>query len=413
MNIEKRLQEIKDRQLEIRTLLDGEEEVNVEDLTKEVEGLNEEKRSIAAKLEVAGKIDTGEVQARTLEKPKGEEKLEIRTLKWNEAIETQEYRSAWLKDMMNMSVTTEERAFMDKVNEEYRAFTHTTENTSVLIPKTVVAGIWERAAQTSALWNDVKKFFVNGNLSMVKGNRDGGSDAEWYEEADVVDTKELAFGTLELTGCELARAIQVTWKLRKMALPEFEAYIISEIGYKMGKGLAYGVYAGKGKPGGGDTFKPEPLGIKTAIAAEVNTPQIVEYADTGATYDNVRSFMGALGGGYATGASIYANNTTIWNVLAGIVDGQGRPMFISDVAVGGVGRLFGKVVKEDDAIADGEILLGNLSQGYVANVNEDVTMYREEHMRERLTDYMGYAIVDGAPMDNSAFVILQVEVVTP
>src|SRR5690606_6633136 len=103
------------------------------------------------------------------------------------------------------------------------------------------------------------------------------NEAEWYVEADEVDSKELGFGSVNLTGCELARDIQVTWKLRKMAIPEFEAYIIREIGKKMGKALAHGVYAGRGKPGTGETFKPEPLGIKTALNAEEDPSQVIEY----------------------------------------------------------------------------------------------------------------------------------------
>lgn len=86
MNIEKRLQEIKDRQIEIRSLLDGEAEVNVDELTSEVEGLNAEKREIATKLEVAGKIDSGEILVRQIEKPKGESAVEVRneTAEWEQ-----------------------------------------------------------------------------------------------------------------------------------------------------------------------------------------------------------------------------------------------------------------------------------------------------------------------------------------
>lgn len=56
---------------------------------------------------------------------------------------------------------------------------------------------------------------------------------------------------------------------------------------------------------------------------------------------------------------------------------------------------------------------GNPNAGYIANINEDITMYKEEHVRERLTDYMGYAIVDGDVVDTEAFVILKVSEETP
>lgn len=320
--------------------------------------------------------------------------------------EQEVYVNAWAKDMMGQKLNDNELEVFEKVNARFdNEFTHNTNNTQVLIPETVAAGIWKRAEEQYPLWADVRKLRVKGHLSMIKGNNS--ALARWYDEEDVVDTDELGFGTLELTGNELAKAVQVTWKLRKMAITEFVAYIQREIADRMGIALAHGVYEGKGKPGSGETFKPEPYGIKTRLAAESGTPQILEYSEL--AYTNLTAAMGGLHSSYVNGSAIYANNTTIWSTLANLVDGNGRPMFIADVMSGGVGRIFGRVVKADASIPVGEILVGNPNDGYIANINEDITMYKEEHVRERLTDYMGYAIVDGDVVDNQAFVILRVD----
>lgn len=404
-----RLQEILQRKQEIRSMLEGDKEVNLQELKDELEELRKEEEKIIEKRKLAESIQAGELEHREIPKPKEEreQKPELRSLKWNEAIETEEYRSAWIKDMMGQSLNEEERSFMYKVNDEYRAFTHTTENTAILIPKTVVAGIWERAEEISSLWKEVRKFRVTGELSMIKGS-DSASDAEWYEEEDEVDTKELGFGQLNLTGCELARAIQVTWKLRKMSIPEFEAYIIREIGKKMGKALAHGVYVGRGKPGTSDTFKPEPLGIKTALLAEASTPQVLSYAEAdGIKYDDLVDLLANLHSSYAAGAKIYANYRTVTSTFMKIKDANDRPYWVADPARPGSGFILGFQVVADEAIPVNEVLVANLSEGYVANINEDVTMHREDQMKKRLTDYMGYAIVDGAPLDNKAFSILQ------
>ena len=320
------------------------------------------------------------------------------------------YVNAWAKDMMGQKLTENEMEVFENVNAKFsNEFTHDTNNTQVLIPETVAAGIWKRAEEQYPLWADVRKLRVKGHLSMIKGNNS--AEARWYDEADTVDTDELGFGTLELTGNELAKAVQVTWKLRKMAINEFVAYIQREIADRMGIALAHGVYEGKGKPGSGETFKPEPFGIKTRLTAESGTPQVLEYTEL--AYTNLTAAMGGLHSSYVNGAAIYANNATIWSTLANLVDGNGRPMFIADVMSGGVGRIFGRVVKADASIPEGEILVGNPNAGYIANINEDITMYKEEHVRERLTDYMGYAIVDGDVVDTQAFVILKVSEETP
>jgi len=405
----KRLKEILARKQEIRTLLQGDEDINVEEIQEELRGLQEEEKKIQERREMAEKINAEEIEGREIPKPKEQEqpKAEIRSMYWNDAIDTEEYRSLWAKEMMGQTLTSEERDTFNKVNDEYRAFTHTTENSQILIPKTIAAGIWKRAEEQYPLWADVRKFRVPGNLSMLKS--DGNSvDARWYTEDQTVDTDKLGFGQLDLTGCELAKAIQVTWKLKKMALAEFEAYIIREIGDRMGISLSKAVYEGKGKPGTGDTFKPEPRGIKTVLTAEADTPQILEYDETkGVEFKTLTGVMAAIHSSYVNGATIYASNSSIWNILANIVDGQGRPMFITDVQSGGVGRILGRSIKPDAAIPEGEFLIANVSAGYVANINEDITMYREDHVRERLTDYMGYAIVDGDVLDSKAFVILQ------
>lgn len=400
-----RIKEIEIRMAAILALLDSNDDVNVTELNTEVDALNEERSKIEARQATAAKINTGTIVTRTIEQPKGVVNVDVRNLKWDAALETEEYRSAWAKDMMGQTLEEEERSFIDKVNQEYRAFTHDTDNTAILIPKTVADGIWKRAEEQSSLWTDVRKLRVRGELTLL-GSDNTGDDARWYTEDDEVDTDKLGFADLNLTGCELAKAIQVTWKLRKMALPEFESYIQTEIGERMGKSLGHAVYSGKGKPGVGDTFKPEPLGIKTALSAESGTPQVKEYADGKITYEDLTGVMGGLHSAYANGTTIYANNSTIWNKLANILDARDIPLFIADVKTGGVGRIFGLTVKSDAGIPDNEILVGNLGAGYVANINEDVTMHRDEQMKKRLTDYMGYAIVDGAPRDNLAFTIL-------
>ena len=171
----------------------------------------------------------------------------------------------------------------------------------------------------------------------------------------------------------------------------------------MGISLSYAVYEGTGVK--------EATGIKTTLEAEA-TDQILEVDEI--EYTDLAKMKSLIFSAYANGASIYANNSTVWNKLATIVDGVGRPMFIADtIGDNGVGRILGSVVKVDATIPDNEILLGDVSEGYVANIQENITMYQEDFVRKRLTDYMGYAIVDGGVLDEKAFVVLKVNEETP
>src|SRR5690606_27668289 len=273
------------------------------------------------------------------------------------------YLNAWAKNMMGMTLEGEEKQVFDKVNNEYRNQVQTAQEHVVLIPETVRDGIWKEAGELYPILGDVRMTFVPGDLTILK-EVDGGDDAQWYDEKDEVKDDGFQIGELNLTGCELAKNIPVSWKLRKMAVNEFIAYITSLLAEKMGAALAKAIVSGKGKPGAGDTFKAEPKGIKTALEG---TQQIVDYSGEKPSYEDLTKAMAKIHSTYKNGAVIYANGATIWEGLANIVDGNNRPIFIPDVTSGGVGRIFGLVVKEEDAVADGEVLIGNVARGYVMN----------------------------------------------
>ena len=64
------------------------------------------------------------------------------------------------------------------------------------------------------------------------------------------------------------------------------------------------------------------------------------------------------------------------------------------------------VVKEDDSMKDDEILLSNARDGYHMNINKEISMMTEEHVKKRRTDYCGYAIMDGNITTSKAHALL-------
>lgn len=315
--------------------------------------------------------------------------------------EAEVYLHAWAADMQGRSMTAQEKSVFDKVNAEFNnAYTHDTTNTAVLIPETVAAGIWKRAEEMYPLYADARKYNVTGKLVIKKHNGIAAGDAAWYEEDTPTADEQNAFGELVLDGRELSKAVTVTWKLRAMAMDEFIPFIINELGERMG--VALGNAAAKGSGASGQ----EPEGVETALLAESSTPQIVTYTGT-LTYAEVTGAVAKLHSSYLNGAAIYANNATIWGKLANIMDGNNRPMFIPDVTGGGVGRIFGMVVKPDAGVSAGNIIIGNAAQGLVFNVNEPLSITTEEHAKARTTDYVAYAVVDGGVVDTKAFALIR------
>lgn len=319
------------------------------------------------------------------------------------------YENAWAKTMQGKPLDSNEQKIYNKINAEFsNAYTHDTNNTSVLIPETVVAGIWKRATEMYPFLADVKKFNVRGTLTIKKHSGISAGDAAFYAEGTATADEQNTFAELTLSGCELAKAITITWKLRSMAVEEFIPFIQNELAERIGVALGNAVVKGKGP-----TATPrEPEGVETALLAESGKPQVVEYDPEATTpiplsYTMFTAAIGKIHSSYLATAAIYASNATIWNQLANLVDGQGRPLFIPDVTAGGVGRMFGMVVKPDAGVTDGSIIIGNPLQGYVMNTNEPMSVATEEHVKARTVDYAAYTIVDGGVLDTKAFALIR------
>lgn len=311
------------------------------------------------------------------------------------------YVNAWAKDMLGMQMTNQEKSAFNLVNQ----FTHTTANTGIVIPETVMTGIWKEIEEQYPLWNDVFKTYIKGKVTLLKS--DSSTDAKWYDEATKVEDGKETFAEATLNGCELARCVTVSWKLKEMAIDEFIPFIQGQLSEKIGAALGYGVSHGRGTPGDSDGWKEEPMGIVTVLNKPENTSQVIEYEGTEPTYKQMTGAMAKVKGAYKNGAAIYANGTTIWNELANIVDATGKPYFVANPIAGGVGTILGKVVKEDDSMSDGEILIGNPNRGYHANINKQVLLDSEDHKKERETDYLAYGIVDGNVRTVKAFALLK------
>ena len=314
-------------------------------------------------------------------------------------VDSSTYREAFFNRLMGNEVTNEQERVFANVNPNILN-TMTGASTPVVVPTTTSSKIWRKVGELYPFYQDCFKMSVKGNFELIKEKTS--PDAKWYDEETATEDGEEDLEKYQLAGCELSRAIDVSWKLKKMSMDDFENYIVEKMAKKMGAALGYASVQGKGKPTAAE-HKPEPLGVATALQMNGNEKRIVEYT-TAPTYANLTSLFSKVKSAYKK--TVYATNDFIWNVLANITDKNDRPYFIPDTTAGGVGRLFGAVVKEDDSVPAGMILLGDAS-AYTMNFNEDITLDTEENKKKRTTSYLGYAIADGAPEDLDAFALLK------
>lgn len=319
----------------------------------------------------------------------------IENEKQEDLFKTDLYLNAWAKTMQNKTLTTDEAKVFEMVNDAAAPYTHTTGNSGVLIPENVSAGIWREIAEKFPFYADTMKTYIKGKAIMIVAK--SSTEAKWYVESVKTEDGKEMFDRITLNGCELSRAITVSWKLNEMAVADFIPYIISSMAEQMGKGLAYGVMNGAGVTAESQNA-PEPIGLITALKAEENTPQVVEY-EGHITYATLIAGRAKVKSGYTP--KVYVTANTMWTELAAMVDGNGRPLLMADATAGGAYRILGCVVEEDDSVGDGNVVFSDAKQ-YQVNINKEISMTTEDHNKDRVTDYCAYAIVDGAPLTTKA-----------
>lgn len=310
------------------------------------------------------------------------------------------YEDVFAKVALKRDLTPDEINVYN-ANNPQNVYTHTTTNTEIVIPETVIDGIESTMKELHPILNDVRTTRIKGTVKYLKHTEITAGDADYYDEDTATADEENKFGELTLGGKELSKAVTVSWKLQAMAVTDFVPFLQRELGERMSYAKAKAFVSGAG-----DAKYPE--GVVTALEKQVDTPQIVEYSATaGITYKNLTESMGKILSKHVSGAKIYANNSTIWNVLANITDDNKRPLFIPDLTLGGVGRIFGIPVMEEDAFKAGEVLIGNMATGYKENIQETMKLTTEQHAKARKTDFVGYEVHDGGVSDENAFAFLR------
>lgn len=148
----------------------------------------------------------------------------------------------------------------------------------------------------------------------------------------------------------------------------------------------------------------QPTGIVTALEQNA-TDQIVNSPSL--KYEDFTKARAKIGTDFASGVKIYCNTTTLWEGIANIMDKNGRPIFLPSPVDGHPGKVLGMTVHEEDSLADGEIIIGNVRDGYKMNRQEPMKLTQGEEGRQREHWYGGYEVNDGNVYAEEAFALIK------
>lgn len=362
-------------QEEIAELRSEVEAINKEVPEQEDKGQNgeisqEEERSLIA--------DTQELEKRNKEvsnlRKIGGNEMEKEERKFTTA--SPEYRSAWAKTLMGVKLEeTEERALGDAIGTTSTTFVEATSNANginnlgLLIPDSVRLDWLKIAEKASPIYRDIRKMNVPGNVDFPY--LFGADDAEWYAETTTTKNEGQEYKNIKLTGHELAKAIEITWKAEAMTVEGFISFLLDELNEKMNKALINAVIYGDGSA--------KPTGITNGLVAKTNQNAI----------DLIKECLGDLAIENRVGAKVYVASD-VADEIAFYKDKNGNYPYL----VAGLGRAGGATIEADPFLASGDVVVGN-AQNYILNFNEGLRVDKEVKVQPRRVIYGGYLIADG------------------
>lgn len=232
--------------------------------------------------------------------------------------------------------------------EQRAAFTVTTGNTSSVVPVKLQSEIISLIDNSTALFSDVTRDTIPGQYELVRHKSiTKGDAAKTAEGAAPTDEEQNVFDRITLTGDEIKKTVKLSRKMMVQSLDSFRTYINREVSARCGVA--------------GDKIVLAKLVDSTLGMAAGNKINVAKAGTlTKADVMKALSLLKTYGNPAAKGVRIYANQSTIWNQIAAIEDATKRSYFINerddDPTV--KGRIFGSIVKLEDNLEDGVIMLG-------------------------------------------------------
>lgn len=340
------------------------------------------------------------LENKSLEKKKPEEVENLTKIEKVTEVKSSSYEEVFAKVLMGRDLSPQDKVVFEEVNNV--GYTHQVANSPILVPNTVLEGILGLIGEEHAFYGDIRKMSVPGTVTVRKHKAIKAGDAAVVKEGVEAENEENEFVEVKLSGHEIVKDVEVSFKLEAMSTDDFIEYLQTEIADRIGNELGNLAFNGKGA---GD----EPTGVLTELK-ENAADRIIETENVGKiVYTDVTKLRALIKSKFRTGLKFYAASETIWNHLANILDETGRPIFIPNPSTEGVGSLLGVIIAEDDGAGADTILLGNAEKGAIENTNEPLSVASEKTLKGRKTLYQGYMITDFTVTYVEAFAALTVK----
>lgn len=369
-----RLQEIRSRKNQIRIELEGNNELDLDTINAELDSLNAEEQTITRRMQMAADLQQGEVVAdEVVEVVEGEGEEQVNPEKRNSKI------SPAVRSFLRYMMTA---------GKETRGVTLV--NGQAVVPDELDNEVITEMREVSDVIDFINLKNVRGNLRVgsltpIDANTD--KDGEPIKENGGV-TGEVTFGSYRVSA-----KIELGVGLDAESLEAFKEIVVSELA------LALAIISeGQIMTGTGNN---EAEGLFTV---ELPSTQKMSVAISDFGHKVLAELKGKIRRAYGKRASYVVNTETFHNMIEGMVDSNGRPIYDSNTEL-----LLKKPVIISDEAPKGKILFG-YGKRYWYNYNIAPTIASSEHEKfsDGLIVHRALAFGDGHVMDKKAFAVLEI-----
>lgn len=396
----KRMNEIRTRMAEIRAQLEGDGEVNLDELDSELSNLETEYYGLEQRRAMLDRTNGGNPEARAAAAVNpitgnagtpGEETpppaSEERFSTPEEARASKAYRSAFAKKLMGRRLTQNEQRALDvattTTSTEYvepSASVDGVNNGGLFIPTSMNLALLEHISQVSPIFRDAAKTQIPGLIEFPY--KETSSGAKSKKETEKNGTASIKWGKLTLGISEISETIRTTWRLEAMSVDGFLVYLEQELKENCtDKAVTDSIYGS-----GTDEMK----GV---------TKNAVSHEYTGSALDAIGEGIKKLSNKLRIGAKLYVAQS-IADEISFSKDNDGRYIFTPINGVG-IHSISTYVVEVDPYLNDGDFVFGNVSRRMRINISEGFSITRDRIGSARANDYTGFCLMAGAAHPNT------------
>ncbi|MBS6140053.1 phage major capsid protein [Veillonella parvula] len=374
-----RIDEIKARKVEIRSLIDSADMETLKAFQDELAILNEEAEELRTREEIAKQLETNNNLGNSLNL-KGLNEMN------NISLESQEYRSAFMEYVTKGT----------EIPAEFRAAaTSVSADNGAVIPTTVLNEIVTKLEKYGDILPRVRRVSYPAGVTVPTSATK--FEAVWQNENAVGESQKMTTASISFTAYQLRCNAGVSFHMDVRSLAAFESALVKNVVDAMGKALEKAIIAGTGTG--------QPTGITAATA-------VAKVDATACDYATLVKAVKAVPSAYKKDFVFIMNEGTALN-FATMVDKNGQPIINAGIVQTPQYRFLGHDVVLTDALPDFDAaattntvaVLFDLSK-YMLNTSYEVDLYTYTDNATRQKVYDSIALVDGKVIDANGLVFI-------